>query len=160
MKFRDTLEPGEHVITCNRAHPLKLLRPAIVVLVAIFLVNLLQVVTANYPGWSAVGPILMIAALVYVAVRLIKWLTTGYSLTNRRIVVFRGLGGGRPISIPLEYVAGVVGPKGTARLTGCGTIRISAQGQTFELTYQKEPNRFSALCYEAHLRRVNALRWP
>lgn len=160
MTFRGTLEPGERVITCNRAHPLKFVRPALVLLVAIYVANLLQVVAAAHPGWSAVGPILLVAALVYALVRLVKWLATGYALTNRRIVVFRGPGGGGPISIPLEYVAGVVGPKGGARMTGCGTIRISAQGQTYELTYQKDPKRFSALCYEAHLRRVNALRQP
>lgn len=158
MKFRDSLDPGEQVITCNRAHALKLLRPAIVLLIAIFATNFLQVVTAGHSGWSAVGPIILIAALVYVVVRFIKWATTGYALTNRRIVVFRGVGGCGPVSIPLEYVAGVVGPRGGARLTGCGTIRISARGQTFELTCQKDPGRFSDLCYRAHLRRVNALR--
>ena len=98
MKFRDSLDPGEQVITCNRAHALKLLRPAIVLLIAIFATNFLQVVTAGHSGWSAVGPIILIAALVYVVVRFIKWATTGYALTNRRIVVFRGVGGGGPVS--------------------------------------------------------------
>lgn len=159
MTFRDRLDAGERVITCNRPHPLKLLKPALVLLVAIFLANLVQVVTGVHPGWSAVAPIILVAALLYAVVQAIAWATTGYALTDRRIVVLRGFGRGGAVSIPLETVAGVVGPRGRGRLTGCGTIRISAMGQTYELTYQKDPARFSELCHEAHVCWVNTVRW-
>ncbi|RUQ21187.1 hypothetical protein D8M21_07225 [Kocuria sp. HSID16901] len=159
MKYRGKLDAGEHVITCNRPHPLKLLKPALVLLAAIFLANMTQVITGAHPGWSAVAPIILIAALIYAIARLLKWATTGYALTSRRIVVLRGWGGRGAVTIPLETVAGVVGPRGKGKLTGCGTIRISAMGQTYELTCQKDPGQFSELCHEAHVRCVQSLRW-
>lgn len=147
MRFRAPLEPGEEVVTCNRAHPTRLLRPALTLLAAIFLASVLQVVAGAYPAWSPVGPILLVAALIYAVARLCRWLVTGYALTTRRIVIFRSLRARRPLALPLEHVLGVVGPRGVAhRVVGSGTVRVALPGQAFDLTHQKEPARFARLC--------------
>lgn len=161
MKYRAPLEPGERVITCNRAHPAKLLRPALVLLAGIFLASFLQTLSGQYPAWAPVAPLLLVAALLFAAAKTYRWLVTGYALTDRRVVIFRSLRGRKPLAIPLEQTTGITGPPGPLhRLTGTGTVRIAIPGQVFDLTYQKEPERFVGICQECRDRRFIGRSWP
>jgi membrane protein YdbS with pleckstrin-like domain len=161
VRYRAPLMPGEQVVTCNRAHPMKLLRPLLVLLLGIFLASMLQVLGSLSAGWTAAAPIVLVAALVYAAVRGYRWAVTGYALTSRRVVIFRGLGKRLPLAIPWETVEEVRGPRGPyARWAGFGTVRVRARGQSFDLTYQKEPGRFVEMCDEYRVRHLGGLHDP
>lgn len=161
MRYRAPLMAGEQVVTCNRAHPMKLLRPLAVLLLGVFLASMLQVLGSLSAGWSAAAPIVLVASVVYALVRGYRWAVTGYALTSRRVVIFRGLGGRLPLAIPWETVEEVRGPRGPyARWTGFGTVRVRARGQSFDLTYQKEPGRFVRMCDEYRGRYLGELRDP
>lgn len=160
MRYRAPLEAGEYVVTCNRAHPLKLVRPLTVLLAGIFLSSMVQVLASQTPAWGPVAPVLLAAAALYAIVRIWNWLVTGYALTDRRIVIFRSLRARRPLALMLENLTSAGGGEGlAARTLGCGTVRLSLPGQVFELTCQNDPAEFLRLCREQRERRLRALWW-
>lgn len=159
MKFVAPLGPGEQVITCNRAHPAKLVRPGAVLLLGIFLSSLVQVLAQGRAGWSLVAPVLLLAALWYALDRLVRWLLTGYALTTQRVVVFRGLRRKKPVSLPLERLSGVHGPGRSLWGSSWGTVTVGLGGRALELTYQQRPREFVALCQQTAARRFRALGW-
>jgi len=80
---------------------------------------------------GALFAILLIVGLIRILVRYVRWIRTVYAVTNRRVIVQRGILGRNFDEIPVTQVRGVdVRQTIGQRLLGYGTIRVSSEGGT------------------------------
>ncbi|MDQ1482639.1 MAG: hypothetical protein QOF35_715 [Actinomycetota bacterium] len=124
---RKLLSDGEHVVLSVRSHGKVLIGP-----VAVLILVVAGVITAStlWPNQTAAG---VIAALVGVpvlflwsVVPFLRWLTSTYTVTNRRLITRHGILTRSGRDIPLFRINDVAYEKGLIdRLLGCGTLIIS-----------------------------------
>lgn len=75
--------------------------------------------------------LLVVLGLLRLTVRYLRWISTVYAVTNRRVIVQRGILGRDFDEIPVLQVRGVdVHQSVGQRLLGYGTIRVSSEGGT------------------------------
>jgi membrane protein YdbS with pleckstrin-like domain len=121
------LSDGEHVVLSVRSHGKVLIGP-----VAVLILVVAGVITAStlWPNQTAAG---VISALVGVpvlflwsVVPFLRWLTSTYTVTNRRLITRHGILTRSGRDIPLFRINDVAYEKGLIdRLLGCGTLVIS-----------------------------------
>jgi membrane protein YdbS with pleckstrin-like domain len=127
---RRLLSDGEHVIASTRTHGKALVLPgaAFIAICAVtgFLIALL-------PTGSTHDPLLLLMlalALVvagYACFRpFLRWLTSSYSVTNRRLITRTGVLTRKGRDIPLHKINDVSSERGVLdRMLGCGTLVVS-----------------------------------
>jgi uncharacterized membrane protein YdbT with pleckstrin-like domain len=127
---RRLLNEGEHVVASTRTHVKALLLPAI----WLILVSALAGYVSTLTGSSSAKPLLIaVVWLVALAVVLwlvgkpfLDWLTTTYTLTNRRLITRTGIFSRRGHDIPVPRISDVAYEHGIIdRILGCGTLVIS-----------------------------------
>jgi hypothetical protein len=73
--------------------------------------------------------LLVVLGLLRLLVRYLRWIRTVYAVTNRRVIVQRGILGRDFDQIPITQVRGVdVHQSFGQRLLGYGTVRVSSEG--------------------------------
>jgi len=73
--------------------------------------------------------ILFIVGLLWLLIRYFRWITTVYAVTNRRVIVQKGILGKDFDEIPVTQVRGVdVHQSFGQRILGYGTVRVSSEG--------------------------------
>ncbi len=125
----DLLGRDEYVVEHLRTHPKKLVGPALlfIVLVALLIVGLSFLPTAGRPATTW---IVVIAAGVlvvwWVVLPVLRWLTTTFTFTNRRIITRSGLISRTGHDLPLNRVSDISYQRGLLdRVFGCGTLQLS-----------------------------------
>ncbi len=123
------LNDDEHVVVHTREHPKALLVPLF-----LLVLGLAVGVTLQSFGTGTGGRILHIVVWVLVAVAVfwwvvrpaVRWATTTYTFTNRRMIKRSGLVAKEGRTIPLNRISGVDFEIGVVdRLFGCGTLVVS-----------------------------------
>ncbi len=129
---------GEQVILHMRTHGKALVRPAVamVLLGAALGVGIAVLPASTQPSgvWAAVG--LFVALVLWLALLpFLRWLTTTYSVTDRRIMTRRGILSKSGYDLPLHRVVNVNYERSlTDRMLGCGTLVLeTAAGQPLTL---------------------------
>jgi Bacterial PH domain len=80
---------------------------------------------------GALFAILLLVGVIRILVRYVQWIRTVYAVTNRRVIVQRGILGRNFDEIPVTQVRGVdVRQTIGQRILGYGTIRVSSEGGT------------------------------
>ena len=140
------LGDGEEVVMAMRPHWKEMVWPAIVLLVVS---PVASYVAAIVPDWSTQGwvriAILVVAVLIVLRWSVwpfLKWLTTSYVVTDRRIItrvgVIARLGRDMPISrindVTFEH-SGIL-----ERLLGCGTLIVESAGERGQLVLRDVPH--------------------
>jgi uncharacterized membrane protein YdbT with pleckstrin-like domain len=123
------LNQGEHVVVSTRTHPKALIRPLLVLVLALgaaaFVSRMGDSTAADVASWV----VWAVAALVIVLWSIrptVAWLTTTYTFTNRRFVKRSGLIAKEGRTIPLNRISGVDFEIGVVdRVFGCGTLVVS-----------------------------------
>jgi uncharacterized membrane protein YdbT with pleckstrin-like domain len=127
---RRLLNEGEHVVASTRTHVKALLLPAI----WLILIAGVAGYTSTLTGSSSAKPLLIavvwLVALVVmvwlVGKPFLHWLTTTYTLTNRRLITRTGIFSRRGHDIPVPRISDVAYEHGIIdRILGCGTLVIS-----------------------------------
>jgi PH (Pleckstrin Homology) domain-containing protein len=73
--------------------------------------------------------ILFLIGLLWLLIRYFRWITTVYAVTNRRVIVQRGILGKDFDEIPVTQVRGVdVHQSFGQRILGYGSVRVSSEG--------------------------------
>jgi membrane protein YdbS with pleckstrin-like domain len=73
--------------------------------------------------------LLFIIGLFWLLIRYFRWITTVYAVTNRRVIVQKGILGKDFDEIPVTQVRGVdVHQSFGQRILGYGSVRVSAEG--------------------------------
>ncbi|MFW6598679.1 PH domain-containing protein [Propionibacteriaceae bacterium Y2011] len=122
------LGDGEYVALHLRTHPKRLIGPA---LLLILLGGLVGVALALLPpatqpiGWIVVVVVAVVLVVWLVIVPFLRWLTTTFSVTNRRIITRRGIVNQIGHDLPLVRINDVSYERGLVdRVLGCGTLNI------------------------------------
>ena len=128
------LNQGENVMVSTHEHVKALLFPAIVLIVVAAVSGYL----ASLPDGEHAGTwrtlVLVVAGVVvlwWVVVPFLRWLTSTYVFTDRRLITREGLITRRGHDIPLTRISDIAYEKGLVdRLFGCGTLIISDASET------------------------------
>jgi uncharacterized membrane protein YdbT with pleckstrin-like domain len=131
---KNLLIPGEEVVLDLRPH-WWFLTPRALLSVAAILVGI--VVLAQ--GWEGAGAstlniilgVAILVALVWFLLRLAKWATTEFVLTNKRVIYRYGVIGKNGKEIPLDKINTVFFDQTVfERMIGCGTVAMESAGES------------------------------
>jgi len=122
------LNEGEHVVWTTRTHVKALLAPALVLIVAAGVGGYLSSLPDDHRKvwlvliWVVAGVVIA----VYSLWPFLRWFTTTYTVTNRRLTTHSGVISRTGHDIPLARISDVSYEKGLLdRLLGCGTLVVS-----------------------------------
>jgi uncharacterized membrane protein YdbT with pleckstrin-like domain len=136
------LSDGEHLVLRVHQHWKTVLRP--VLILALIIVGLLAVllfvpklVAAARLG---VGVVALVLALIFVAGPLLRWRTTVYELTNRRLRLRAGVISRTGRDFPLSRISDVSFRQGLLdRMLGCGRLIVESPGEHGQLILNEIP---------------------
>lgn len=121
------LNEGEHVVFSTRTHVKALLVPALVLIVTAGLAGFLSAwvddkKVAQYVIWG----VALVVVLVWAVWPFLKWWTSTYTVTNRRLTTHTGVLTRSGHDIQLSRISDVSYEKQLLdRILGCGTLVIS-----------------------------------
>jgi uncharacterized membrane protein YdbT with pleckstrin-like domain len=136
------LSEGEYVVLSVRSHGKALIGPvALLVLVMVGFFTTLLMTTENSP-WGLVAGVVAVPLLVlWSLIPFLRWLTTTYTVTNRRLITRSGILTRSGRDIPLFRINDVAYEKGLLdRLLGCGTLVISDATEKAGVVLSDIPN--------------------
>lgn len=120
------LNPGEEIVVSTRTHIKALLIP----LMTLILLLAAGVVAQTFIDQSTVMLVIWIVIAILVLWRVfwpfLEWLTSSYTITNRRLMTRHGVITRRGHDIPLGRISDVAYERDLIdRMLGCGTLVIS-----------------------------------
>ena len=142
---RRLLNEGEHVVVSTRTHVKALLLPALwLILVAARRRLRLDRSRAARPRsrcWCAVIWLLALVVVVWLVVApFLRWLTTSYTVTDRRLITRTGVLSRRGHDIPLTRISDVAYEHGLVdRMLGCGTLVVSDASEQGRVRLPRHP---------------------
>ncbi|HMQ25401.1 MAG TPA: PH domain-containing protein [Acidimicrobiales bacterium] len=131
---KNLLIPGEEVVLDLRPH-WWFLTPRALVSVAAIVVGIV-VLAQGWEGTAADGlnvvlGVAILVALIWFLLRLAKWATTEFVLTNKRVIYRYGVIGKNGKEIPLDKINTVFFDQTVfERLIGCGTVAMESAGES------------------------------
>ena len=125
-----TLGEGEHVVLNLRTHVKALLVPLVVVVLAVAAVAAAYVLIpeSSAQPWLRITVLVLavLAASLWAGLPFLRWSTSQYTITNRRLITRSGIITRTGRDIPLYRINDVAYEKGLLdRILGCGTLVIS-----------------------------------
>lgn len=141
------LAPDEHVVIATRTHWKKVVAPAVVFILLCFATGAVMALgvprlPAEFRFWGnlAVVVLAVLAALVWCVVPFLRWLTTTYTVTNRRLITRSGLLTIRGHDLPLVRINNVTYERSLSdRIFGCGSVTLTTAADE-PLTVDDVPN--------------------
>jgi membrane protein YdbS with pleckstrin-like domain len=120
------LNDGETVVVSTRTHPKALILPTAILVIALAIGLAVHVRTSSGPLHLTVWILAIAAAVFWWLWPYLNWLSTTYTVTNRRLITRRGVLTRRGHDIPLSRVSDVEYEMDVIdRVLGCGTLLIS-----------------------------------
>ncbi len=137
------LSEGERSVLTLHPHWKVLLRPTLILLVVV----VAAVVTVVIPSGSLAGPVrigvgavALVAALLWFVLPVLRWQTTTYQLTTRRLRLRRGILSRSGRDFPLIRISDVSFSHGLIdRLLGCGQLVVESAGEHGQLVLTEIP---------------------
>ena len=141
----DSFADDERTVLLLRPHWKVLVRPF---LIALVLVAAALVAIALIPSGAqaaverlAVGGVALIAAMLWLMVPVLRWRTTTYELTTRRLRMRAGIVTRHGRDIPVARVNDVSFDKGLLdRLLGCGRLVVESAGEHGQIVLTEIPH--------------------
>jgi uncharacterized membrane protein YdbT with pleckstrin-like domain len=127
---RKLLVDGEEIVLSMRTHAKALILPAVVLIVLAALGGFFTAILgdSSTEGWVvvAIWVLVVLGMLVWSVAPFVRWLTTEYTITSKRVLLTSGVFTRKGRAIPLYRVNDVTFQKGLLdRVVGCGTLVIS-----------------------------------
>jgi uncharacterized membrane protein YdbT with pleckstrin-like domain len=144
MADDNELSEGERSVLMLHPHWKILLWPALILMVVAAAGAALVIVIppGSYaaPGRAAVGGLVLIVALVWFVVPFLRWQTTTYQLTTRRLRLRRGILSRSGRDFPLIRISDVSFSHGLIdRMLGCGKLVVESAGEHGHLVLTEIP---------------------
>jgi uncharacterized membrane protein YdbT with pleckstrin-like domain len=138
------LSEGERIVLTLHPHWKTVLVPSLILAAAAVIAAVLLVVipSGQYagPGRIAVGVALLLV-LIFVVYPFLRWRTTTYELTNRRLRLRRGIVSRSGRDFPLIRISDVSFSHGLIdRLLGCGKLVVESAGEHGQLVLNEIPH--------------------
>jgi len=135
---------GEHLVLRLHPHWKTVLRPLLILAVAIvgLLLLLLLVPAARDEAAARFGlaAVALVVVLLFVVVPLLRWRTTTYELTSRRLRLRSGILTRSGRDFPLTRISDVSFEQGLLdRLLGCGRLVVESPGEHGQLVLTEIP---------------------
>jgi uncharacterized membrane protein YdbT with pleckstrin-like domain len=124
----ELLGAGEVVVLSLRTHVKALFMPAVVLVLVAIAIGVSFALPTNVQPWAnwvilAVG---VLALIFWVLVPFLRWSTTTYTFTNRRIITRRGIINKSGHDLPLTRIVNVAYSRDLSdRIFGCGTLSLT-----------------------------------
>jgi uncharacterized membrane protein YdbT with pleckstrin-like domain len=138
------LSEGEHLVLKLHQHWKTVLRPLIILAATVVLLVLLLLVPTvrdSAPARLAIGAVALVIVLLFVGVPLLRWRTTSYELTNRRLRLRAGILTRRGRDFPLTRISDVSFAQGVLdRILGSGRLVVESPGEHGQLVLTEIPN--------------------
>ena len=133
--IEENLNAGEHLVYQARLHPVIFLKTFLFLIISIIF---------YMADWSFLGGLLFLIALLVSISPLIKYFTSEYGVTDKRVIVKVGLIRRDSLEILLSKVEGIVVNQGIIdRIVDSGTIVVSGAGSMKELFHNiSNPKEF------------------
>src|SRR5213596_2110725 len=145
---RRLLIPDEQLVLDLRPHPIALVMPAVVTIVALVAAALLGAnTTVDWLWWA----LFLLVVLLYPVPKLIAWLTSNFAVTSDRVIHRQGFIAKRSMEIPLEAINDVRFEQGILdRMVGAGTLVISSASEFGRNTFDdiRHPEAVQKAIYE------------
>jgi uncharacterized membrane protein YdbT with pleckstrin-like domain len=120
------LTDGESVVVDTRTHPKALIAPGLVLIITLALAIFLDRLVDNGVASLLVWILALIVFIWWVVRPFLDWMTSTYTITDRRLITREGLIARRGHDIPLLRISDVAFDMGILdRMLGCGTLVIS-----------------------------------
>lgn len=135
---RDELGHSEIVLVTMRTHAKALIVPAITLIATGAVVGAgIAVMPVAWQPWGgyALAAVAVVAVVAWVLLPLLRWLTSTYTITDRRIITRRGILTRTGHDLPLRRINNVNYERSLSdRILGCGTLILeTAAGQPLRL---------------------------
>jgi uncharacterized membrane protein YdbT with pleckstrin-like domain len=139
------LTEGEHLVLRLHQHWKTVLRPFLILAATVVVLLVLLLVVAavrnSAPARIAVGVVALVVVLTWVARPLLRWRTTSYELTNRRLRLRAGIISRTGRDFPLSKISDVSFQQGLLdRLLGCGRLIVESPGERGQLILTEIPH--------------------
>jgi uncharacterized membrane protein YdbT with pleckstrin-like domain len=139
------LSEGEHLVLKLHQHWKTVLRPIFVlaatVLALLVLLLLVAPVRNAAPARLGLGAVALVIVILFVAVPLLRWRTTSYELTNRRLRLRAGILSRTGRDFPLTRISDVSFAQGVLdRVLGCGCLVVESPGEQGQLVLTEIPH--------------------
>lgn len=139
------LTEGEHLVLRLHQHWKTVLRPLLILAATVIaLLALLVFVSAirdSAPARIAVGVVALVVLLTWVARPLLRWRTTSYELTSRRLRLRAGIISRTGRDFPLSKISDVSFQQGLLdRVLGCGRLIVESPGERGQLILTEIPH--------------------
>jgi uncharacterized membrane protein YdbT with pleckstrin-like domain len=137
------LTAGEHSVLRLHQHWKTVLRPVLILalIIAGTLVALILVPHLIAAARLGIGAVALLLAVVFVAGPLLRWWTTSYELTNRRLRLRAGVITRRGRDFPLSRISDVSFAQGLLdRVLGCGRLVVESPGEHGQLVLTEIPH--------------------
>lgn len=150
----DLLVPGEQIVMHKHPHWKMLVLPVLVLLLVVGIGSFLAALVHDQPwafwAWLALGVIGLVLIIWLTIGPVLRWRTTHFVVTTRRVLVREGLISRHGIDIPMSRINSVQFRHTVVeRLLGCGTLIIeSASDEPLEFADIPGVERVHALLYQ------------
>jgi uncharacterized membrane protein YdbT with pleckstrin-like domain len=141
----DSLAEGEQLVLRLHKHGKTLVRPAVILLLILAVASVVIVVLPQdashvWPIRAAIGVAALVAAVVWTGGPFLRWRTTTYEVTTRRLRLREGVLSRTGRDFPLNRISDVSFRQGLLdRMLGCGTLVVEAPGEHGELELDEIP---------------------
>lgn len=144
MAGDQSLSEGEHFVLRLHPHWKTVLRPLLILAatVVVLLVVLIVLPSSSYAVGVrlAIGVVALLIIVIFTGVPLLRWRTTSYELTTRRLRLRAGIISRRGRDFPLMRISDVSFGQGLLdRLLGCGRLIVESPGEHGQLVLTEIP---------------------
>ncbi len=144
MAGEDSLSQGERLVLRLHPHWKTIARPVLILLliVAATVALLVLLPTGHSMGIVrlVIGAVALVAAIIWFVIPLLRWKTTSYELTNRRLRLREGILSRSGRDFPLIRISDVSFSHGLIdRLLGCGKLIVESAGEHGQLVLTEIP---------------------
>jgi len=136
------LSDGEHVVLSVRTHAKALIWPVVLFILVVTSVLTVALRQPDNSVWGLVAMAVAVPILVlWSLIPFLRWTTSSYTVTNRRLITRHGIITRTGRDIPLFRINDVAYEKGLLdRILGCGTLIVSDATENAGVVLPDVPN--------------------
>jgi uncharacterized membrane protein YdbT with pleckstrin-like domain len=150
------LTQGEQLVLRLHPHAKIMVRPALVLLLIVAAaITIMLVLPQSVAGQGTirlvVGLVALVAAVIWFGTPFLRWRTTRYEVTSRRLRLREGIISRSGRDFPLNRISDVSFSQGPLdRIFGCGRLIVESPGETGQLVLTEIPDvrRVQAVLFE------------
>jgi uncharacterized membrane protein YdbT with pleckstrin-like domain len=144
MAGDDSLAEGEQFVLRLHPHWKTLVKPfflvAVIIAAAIAALIMLPARSSLDPARDGIAVVVVLAVIVWCVAPLLRWQTTSYELTTRRLRLRQGILSRSGRDFPLTRISDVSFSHGLIdRMLGCGNLIVESAGEHGQLTLSQIP---------------------